>query len=99
MLQRNFPTQLPSLTNVVAVAAGDSFALARKSDGSVWAWGANASGQLGDGTTTQRLSPVQVVGLTATAGPWAGDSHAFAATSTGALYAWGSNAAGQLATG
>lgn len=37
--------------------------VALSKDGTVWAWGDNASGQLGDGTTVNRLSPVQVVGL------------------------------------
>jgi len=41
-----------------------SHSLAVKADGTVWAWGYNAYGQLGDGTTTQRNTPVQVSGLT-----------------------------------
>jgi hypothetical protein len=48
------------LTDVVAVAAGSSYSLAIKNDGTVWAWGYNNSGQLGDGSTTQRLLPVAV---------------------------------------
>ena len=45
------------------VAAGAGHSLALKSDGTVWAWGLNSSGQLGDGTTTTRTTPVQVDGL------------------------------------
>src|SRR5581483_949361 len=53
-----------TLTNVVALAAGgDGHSLALKADGTVWAWGANAYGQLGDNTTTERHTPVQVLGV------------------------------------
>ena len=52
------------LTGVVSISAGAAFSVALKSDGTVWAWGFNGYGQLGDGTTTSRPSPVQVVGLT-----------------------------------
>jgi WD40 repeat protein len=55
------PTQVPGLSNVLAVAAGDYFTLALERDGSVWAWGLNLDGQLGDGTQTNRSSPVQVM--------------------------------------
>src|SRR4030095_3571278 len=66
---RNRPTLVPGLTNVVAISAGGStyagfHSLAVKADGTVWAWGANAFGQLGNGTTTPSLTPVQVPGLT-----------------------------------
>ena len=42
------------------IAAGYEHGIAIKSDGSLWAWGANSKGQPGDGTTTKRLSPVQI---------------------------------------
>src|SRR4051794_17706226 len=45
----------------VMVAGGGGHSLALKADGTVWAWGANFAGQLGDGTTTSRVRAVQVV--------------------------------------
>jgi hypothetical protein len=55
---------VPGLTGVVQVAAGFGFSLALRSDGTVVAWGANGGGQLGDGSSTDRLTPVGVNGLT-----------------------------------
>ena len=49
---------------MVQVAAGYYFGLALQSDGTVWAWGDNGSGQLGDGTTTDRSTPVACSGRT-----------------------------------
>ena len=46
------------------VTAGGSHTVALKADGTVVAWGSNYNGELGDGTTTDRLSPVTVTGLT-----------------------------------
>lgn len=46
------------LSSVVAVAAGSNHTVAVKSDGSVWAWGYNFDGELGDGTTTSRTTRV-----------------------------------------
>src|SRR3989344_3065987 len=63
---RLLPVQVSGLgsgSGVVAVAAGSGHSLALKSDGTVLAWGNNASGQLGDGTTTSQTTPVQVSGL------------------------------------
>lgn len=59
------PQAVVGLSKVVAVAAGSSIlhALALRSDGSVWGWGGNNSGQVGDGTTIQRLVPVPLAGL------------------------------------
>ena len=54
---------MSGLSGVTAVAAGFAHTVALKSDGTVRAWGENGKGQLGDETTTQRLTPVQVSGL------------------------------------
>ncbi|MBN8458912.1 MAG: choice-of-anchor D domain-containing protein [Verrucomicrobia bacterium] len=89
---------------VVAVAVGGSHSLALCSDGSVAAWGSNNYGQLGDGTTTNRLAPVAVntgAGVSALAGKTvvavaAGQSHSLALCSDGTIAAWGSNSSGQL---
>jgi len=75
---------------------------AYKSDGTVLAWGGNSAGQLGDGSTSQRLSPVQVSGLGSGSGVskiGAGSTFALALKSDGTLLAWGSNANGQLGDG
>jgi len=62
---RPAPGPVVGLANVVAISCGAllGHSLAVRSDGSVWAWGHNNAGQLGDGTTTSRLAPVPVVGL------------------------------------
>ena len=54
------PAQIGTATNWASVSAGSNFAVAARTDGTLWAWGMNTNGRLGDGTTTQRISPVQV---------------------------------------
>ena len=54
------PVQIPRLTGIEAIAAGGNHALAIKTDGTIWAWGDNYSGQIGDGTLIERNTPVQV---------------------------------------
>ena len=86
------PVQVAGLTGSVAgVSAGQTFSLALKSDGTVWAWGGNAYGDLGDGTTTSRLSPVQVSGITGVAGVSAGAYHSLALKSDSTVWQWGSD--------
>jgi alpha-tubulin suppressor-like RCC1 family protein len=58
------PAQIGALTDWAQIAPGDGHALAVKTDGTLWAWGSNSSGRLGDGTTTNRSSPVQIGALT-----------------------------------
>ena len=77
-IDRNVAGQVPGLTGVVQVAGGFGHSLARKSDGTVWAWGVNVQGQVGDGTTTQRSTPVQVLGLVGITQIAAGSFHSLA---------------------
>ena len=92
-----------TLNNVVAVSAGYSHSLALLSDGTLWAWGANESGQLGANTfDTTSSSPVQVVGpggvgiLDNVVAVSAGNFHSLALLSDGTVRAWGGNWSGQL---
>ena len=61
--QQPTPVAVVGMTDVKQVSASSSGGLALKNDGTVWAWGGNDAGQLGDNTTTTRTSPVQVQGL------------------------------------
>jgi alpha-tubulin suppressor-like RCC1 family protein len=61
--EQTVPTQVPGLSGVERIAAGDRYGLALRWDGTVWAWGDNDRGKLGDGTTTSRANPAPVVGL------------------------------------
>jgi hypothetical protein len=80
----------------VNLAAGSEHTVALKSDGTVWAWGNNAYGQLGDGTTNQHTTPVQASGLTGVAGIDAGLYFSVARTTSGAAFSWVRNESGQL---
>ena len=81
---------------VKALAAGSDYTLALMSDGTVWAWGDNSYGQLGDGTTVSRFVPEQVPGLKNVVAIAAGRLHTVALLADGTLWAWGNNSAGQL---
>jgi len=89
-----------TLAGVTAIATGscDSLAL-KKSDGSVWSWGCNDQGQLGDGTTLDRHIPIQVPGLSGIAAIAAGGWHSLALGRDGRVWAWGSNSNGQPGDG
>jgi len=96
---RSIPVKVSSLTNVSAIAEGNCFSLALKSDGTVWAWGWNDVGQLGDGTRINRSTPLQVSGLTGVCAISAGDSHSLALKNDGTVWAWGWNYFGKLGGG
>jgi alpha-tubulin suppressor-like RCC1 family protein len=93
------PVQAQGLSGVAAVAAGNEHTLALKADGSVWAFGHNDHGQLGDGGTTDRKAPIQVGGLAAASAIAAGWHHSLALQADGTVRAWGDNSYGQLGDG
>ncbi len=62
-------------SGALAIAGGGGHTVALKSDGTVWAWGYNGYGQLGDGTVTDQYSPVQVSGLSGVSAIAAGSGH------------------------
>src|SRR5918912_1414907 len=83
------------LTGVNAIAAGSGHSLALKGDGTVWAWGDNGSGQLGNGTITSSNTPTQVDGLDGVEAIAGGSSYSLALKNDGTVWAWGSNTSGQ----
>ena len=98
------PVEVTGLTGVTRISAGSFFSLALRSDGTVWAWGWNQSGQLGTGTTADSSIPVQVTGLSQVTSISAGGDASLATRTTGFLgftsvWAWGDNGAGQLGDG
>jgi len=95
---------LPAGSVATAIAAGGSQSLALLADGSVWAWGANDAGQVGDGSTTDVAEPVRVIEPPAAGAPRvtaisAGELSSFALYDDGSFRAWGDNGAGQLGLG
>ncbi|WP_442950471.1 OmpL47-type beta-barrel domain-containing protein [Paenibacillus sp. FSL H7-0357] len=92
-------SQVPGMNGVIGIAGGAYYSLAVKSDGSVWAWGYNNLGQLGDGTQTNRWAPIRVTGLSGIKEVSAGVTHSLAKGDDGSVWAWGSNTYGQLGDG
>lgn len=93
------PVPVVGLTDVTAIEARGSSAYALRADGTVWAWGENYSGQLGNGTLVSSAVPVRVSGLTDVTAIGAGDVTGYAVRADGTLWAWGSNGGGHLGTG
>jgi alpha-tubulin suppressor-like RCC1 family protein len=99
-VNKTAPVQVTALGNTVAeVALGYSHTCARKTDGTIWCWGYNSLGELGDGTSTNRTTPVQaaseLVGNSA-AQIVAGNNHNCVRKTDGTFWCWGANSLQQL---
>ncbi|MBK7148651.1 MAG: hypothetical protein IPH78_07435 [Bacteroidetes bacterium] len=97
---RLVPVQIGSATNWVKVVCGQYHTLALNANGTLYVWGYNAYGQIGDGTATTRTVPTQPLAFTP---GWldigAGANHTLGVKSDGTLMAWGYNGNGQLGDG
>jgi alpha-tubulin suppressor-like RCC1 family protein len=84
-------------TDWCQVSGGILHSIGLRQNGTVWAWGSNGSGRLGDATTTSRTSPVSVVGgFTDWCQVSAGDNHSLGVRENGTAWAWGLNTSGRL---
>lgn len=92
-------TQVGTANDWLTVSAGNRFSLAIKTTGTLWSWGLNSVGQLGQGNVINLNLPTQV----GTANNWwkidAGNQHSLAIDNTGFAYGWGDNTFGQFGNG
>src|SRR5260370_34392999 len=93
------PIPVPALSNVTAISSGWKHTLALKPDATVWAWGLNSHGELGDGTAISRSNAVQVLNLSNIVMVSGGDYNSIALRADGTVWKWGVNDVGELGFG
>ena len=95
------PSKISNLSNIVSVTAGMTSSYALDVDGKVYAWGSNVWGELGDGTSSEKLQPIQVPELIDIEEISSGfiARHCLARKKDGSVYVWGYNSFGQLGNG
>ncbi|MFZ4855176.1 MAG: RCC1 domain-containing protein [Desulfuromonadaceae bacterium] len=93
------PTVVAGLNSIVAASTGGNHSVALKKDGTVWTWGLNRTGQLGNGTTEDSAIPQKVSGLSDVTAIATGGAHVVALKKDGTVWVWGGNKSGQLGTG
>ena len=94
-----WPSECPACQGSWPSPAGGHHSLALKSDGTVWAWGWNGYGQLGDNTRDSRYAPVPALGVRGVQSIASGYYHSVVVIHNGLVAAWGLNAYGQLGDG
>jgi len=93
------PMTITSGFRPISVSAGDYFSAYVKDDSTLYTWGVNTAGQLGDGTTNNSYIPLKVPGLTSIikfSGCW---NHSLALRANGTVYSWGDNTSGKFGNG
>jgi len=97
----DYPTPVLVMEDVIAVSAGSSHTMAIRTDGSLWGWGNNSYGKIGDGTTEFRSTPARIMDdvIFVVASTSIGGEYTMAITSDGSLWGWGRNHHGQLGDG
>jgi alpha-tubulin suppressor-like RCC1 family protein len=95
LAQRPVPSLIDNLPVVRQVAASQDHSLALSTDGTVWAWGLNIAGQLGDGSAEDRFRPAQVGGLRDVTQIAAGYRMSLALRRDGSVWAWGADCQAQ----
>ncbi|NLH98444.1 MAG: cadherin-like domain-containing protein, partial [Chthonomonadales bacterium] len=100
---RSTPVEVTALAGqtITGLAGGGGHSLALSADGKLWAWGANAWGQLGLGDNADRSGPIEVAAFSGQTirAIAAGSEHTLAATDDGTFWSWGRNDIGQLGLG
>jgi alpha-tubulin suppressor-like RCC1 family protein len=84
---------------VTAIDGGGAHTIALREDGTVWAYGENGSGQLGDGTDVDKNNPTRLSALSGVVSVVAGTNHTLAVKADGTAWAWGANGYNQLGDG
>ncbi|MDF1884195.1 Ig-like domain-containing protein [Sulfurimonas sp. SAG-AH-194-C21] len=97
---KSFIQEVSASTTWSSIETGRAHTVAIKSDGTLWAWGWNLYGQIGDGTITNKSTPTQEnSGSTNWSSIATRENHTVAIKSDGTLWAWGQNSNGQLGDG
>lgn len=95
----NVPVPVSSLTGVIALSGGGLHSLALRNDSTVWAWGRNLEGQMGNGVNTNSNIPIMLNSFTGVTAIAAGGYHSLGLKKDSTVWAWGSNTYGQLGNG
>ena len=93
------PVQVGTATSWSEVRAGFDTACGVRTDSSLWCWGNNSTGQLGDGTTAHRNTPTRIGAATSWTSDFAAGYHICSFQADDSLWCWGNNANGQLGDG
>ena len=89
------PALVTDLEGITALSIGDEFSCALKDDKSVWCWGANANGELGNGSTVPTFKP-EKASISSVAQIAAGDEHACSVKDDGSVFCWGYGQSGAI---